>query len=116
MGVDKFGRSNSFTANSLPRGPPGVGFKLTNDGDFDINNKRIKFVCNPVDAGDVINKQYFDDKLQEHTDLAIIPIRNLIKEHDTFKEGIYNIKKEIEKLTNSLDKLWLKQLEVQKKI
>ena len=33
-------------------GLPGIGFKLTNDGDFDIDEKRLTDVADSIDDGD----------------------------------------------------------------
>ena len=40
------------------RGPTGVGFKLTYNGDYDIDNKKLKNIANPSDNTDAINKQW----------------------------------------------------------
>ena len=43
-----------------PPGPPGVGFKLTGDGNYDIDGKRLTNVSQPIDARDVATKAYID--------------------------------------------------------
>ncbi|PFX21314.1 hypothetical protein AWC38_SpisGene14228 [Stylophora pistillata] len=48
------------------RGLPGVGFKLTDDGDYDMENKRLKNVKNPTDPQDVCTKVYVDQYI--HSD------------------------------------------------
>lgn len=51
MSVDVFGRQllNNKRVRSYagPRGPPGEGYKIIGDGQFDISNKRL---CNIADA------------------------------------------------------------------
>ena len=42
------------------QGLPGIGFKLTDDGDFDIDSKRLTDVGKPVDSGDATTKAYVD--------------------------------------------------------
>ncbi len=37
------------------RGPPGIGYKLTQEGQFDIENKRICNLAAPVDKSDAVN-------------------------------------------------------------
>lgn len=60
MTVDKFGRS-SFTNNKgLSRGQPGIGFKLTSKGDYDMENKVLKNLKLPVDNNDGVPKLYVD--------------------------------------------------------
>ena len=44
-------------------GLPGIGYKLTDDGDFDIDNKRLTDVADPVDDGDAATKKYVDDHI-----------------------------------------------------
>ena len=43
-----------------PPGPPGVGFKLTGDGNYDIDGKRLTNVSQPIDAREVATKAYID--------------------------------------------------------
>ena len=43
-----------------PPGPPGIGFKLTGDGNYDIDGKRLTNVSQPIDARDVATKAYID--------------------------------------------------------
>lgn len=60
MSVDKFGRySGDLTASlKLQRGPPGEGFKLTDDGHFNINNKRLCNVGDPESDNEAVNVRY----------------------------------------------------------
>ena len=53
MGVDVFGRVRDRVKSN--RGPPGIGYKLTQDGQFDAENKRICNLSTPVDTNDVVN-------------------------------------------------------------
>ena len=54
MGVDKFGRYAGEEGKAV-RGPKGDGFDLTASGDFDVKNKRMCNVADPVDTGDSVN-------------------------------------------------------------
>lgn len=51
MSIDKFGRFNRHTRINVVRGPAGEGFRLTDEGDYDIENKRL---CN---VGDVVSEE-----------------------------------------------------------
>ncbi len=53
MSVDKFGRRSG--RKRLERGPKGEGFKLTPEGDYDIQNKRLRFLDDPVESQDGVN-------------------------------------------------------------
>ena len=49
------------------QGLPGIGFKLTDDGNFDIDGKRLTDVSQPVDGGDAATKAYVDGEIGHHT-------------------------------------------------
>ena len=44
----------------IVKGLPGVGFKLTDDGDYDINNKKLRNVTSPQTNNDATTKSYVD--------------------------------------------------------
>ena len=48
------------------QGLPGIGFKLTDDGNFDIDGKRLTDVSQPVDSGDATTKAYVDGEIGHH--------------------------------------------------
>ena len=43
------------------QGAPGVGFNLTSTGDYDMVNKKLRNVGNPVSNTDAATKKYVDD-------------------------------------------------------
>ena len=49
-----------------PPGPPGVGYKLTADGNFDIDTKRLTNVAESVDDNDAVSLKV----LKEHTQIS----------------------------------------------
>ena len=49
------------------KGLPGIGFKLTDDGNFDLDGKRLTDVSLPVDGGDATTKAYVDGEIGHHT-------------------------------------------------
>lgn len=60
MSVDVFGRHlNQGELKSKP-GPPGIGFKLTVDNNFDINGKRLCNVSTPIESNDAVNAKALD--------------------------------------------------------
>ena len=61
MSVDKFGRYSAKKGRTASRGPPGVGFVLTADGDYSIQHKCLKNVKTPNDPDDATTKAYVDD-------------------------------------------------------
>ena len=44
-------------------GLPGIGFNLTDDGNFDLDSKRLTDLADPVDDGDAATKKYVDDHI-----------------------------------------------------
>ena len=44
-------------------GLPGIGFNLTDDGNFDLDSKRLTDVADPVHDGDAATKKYVDDHI-----------------------------------------------------
>ena len=57
----------SSTTTSPQRGLPGVGFELTDDGNYDIDGKRLTNVSEPIDGKDATTKAYVDEKAGHHT-------------------------------------------------
>ena len=49
------------------QGLPGIGFKLTDDGNFDFDGKRLTDVSLPVDGGDATTKAYVDGEIGHPT-------------------------------------------------
>ena len=47
----------------IVKGLPGVGFKLTDAGDYDIQNKKLRNVAPPETNNDVTTKSYVDNKV-----------------------------------------------------
>ena len=45
------------------KGLPGVGFKLTSDGDYDISNKKLTNVASPQTNNDASTKSYVDSEV-----------------------------------------------------
>lgn len=64
MAVDVFGRRRNKNIESI-RGPPGIGFKINNEGQFDIENKRISNLAPPIQPGDAVNLHSLHQIIQE---------------------------------------------------
>ena len=48
--------SDSGKAQKGDPGLPGIGFNLTDDGNFDLDGKRLTDVAGPVGNGDAVTK------------------------------------------------------------
>lgn len=64
MSVDKFGRHPQRNSELL-RGPPGPGFTLTSDGDFDVKNRRLVNIGAPIEDHDAVALQYFQNNKRD---------------------------------------------------
>ena len=53
MSIDVFGHTLNRAKGSP--GPPGIGYKLTIDGQYDIENKKLCNVADPQQPKDVVN-------------------------------------------------------------
>ena len=49
----------------IVKGLPGVGFKLTDDGDYDIQNKKLRNVASPQTNNDATTKIYVDTEVDK---------------------------------------------------
>lgn len=58
MSVDKFGRHENSLMRESMRGAPGQGFKLTPEGNYDMQNKILRNVSLPILDEDVATKRY----------------------------------------------------------
>lgn len=61
MSVDVFGRKLKDKTNAPHRGPPGVGFKLTPEGHFDLENKQLTNLAPPKQPNDAVNLKTVQD-------------------------------------------------------
>ena len=91
-------------------GLPGIGFSLTDDGNFDIDsNKRLTEVALPIDNNDAATKEYVDNNLP-----AIDLSPYLKRDGTTSMTGHLNMNNhkisDLEDATNDNDAVPLKQL------
>src|SRR5436190_10230351 len=57
MSVDKFGRHQD-SVRKVVRGPPGEGFFVTSDGNYDLKNKRLQNIADPTAPQDAVSVRY----------------------------------------------------------
>lgn len=67
MAFSKFGHFDDIPTKSRHlnsfRGPPGRGFAITHDGDYDMNGKCLRNVGTPIKSSDAVTKDYVESKL-----------------------------------------------------
>lgn len=108
MSVDVFGRQltsrhgvKSVSGGRGSRGPPGNGFNITADGQYDIDNKRLCNVANPTEQNDAVTVQVMQSAVQQEIRLVYqitSSLRSNVDDHDTM---IYALQSE---LANKLKK------------
>ena len=87
MSVDVFGRQ-LIQEKEVHRGPPGIGFSLTSEANFDIQNKRLCNVESAINLTDAVNLQSLSDlesKLRDELKALHESFEDLKKKFDTLK-------------------------------
>ena len=72
------------------QGAPGVGFRLTSSGDYDMVNKKLKNVGAPSANDDAATKKYVDDNSSGSTSTSRLTVDSNINMKDTYR--ITNLK------------------------
>lgn len=79
MSIDKFGRYNRHMRINVVRGPTGEGFRLTDEGDYDIDNKRLCNVGNAVSEEDAVSFKILKENCLYQTDNQYdVALKNII--------------------------------------
>ena len=94
MSVDVFGRNLGKTEGS--RGPPGVDFKVTTDGHYDMENKKLCNVANPQQPTDVVNLETLRNIIQ-------IEIRGIIEITTRLRTSLDDLKIIVDNHTDELN-------------
>ena len=56
--LDKFGRQKNIEKCRATRGPPGIGFMVNDDGQYDLGGKSLTNVATPKKYNDVATQEY----------------------------------------------------------
>ena len=96
MSVNIFGSSKQVSGGPGRKGLPGVGFKLLdNEGNFDIDSKRLANVAQPVSDNDAVTKVYVNEAISKH-ESNIDFIESRLKQNLThMKSRIFSLFKDI---------------------
>lgn len=81
-----FGRS--LNKKTLNRGPPGIGFRITRDGQYDLENKRLCNIAAAEEDNDAVNLTLLTNKLNDTIKLL--------------QEGLDGLKIRLLNVTNAL--------------
>lgn len=96
--IDKFGRHR--VCNSSLHGVPGMGFKLTGDGNYDVGGKLLTNIALSKHDSDGANKEYLRKEIRRIHD-EIIYIIN--KGNESFSEFTNKIGRQITNYEKILD-------------
>lgn len=102
MSIDVFGRK--LTQSDGSRGPSGIGFKLTDDGQFDLENKRLCLVADAADLQDVVNVQVLRKVLSDELGKFFEIVKAQKKEVDEISSSTKLIFEDIEKKLKNINK------------
>lgn len=90
MSVDVFGRqlTKSVVKAGVPgsRGPPGEGFKITSDGNYDMEQKRLCNVGDPAQENDAVTLKAIQSIVQQEIRL-VYQITSSLR-HDVDDNGV----------------------------
>lgn len=107
MSIDVFGRK--LTQNDGSRGPPGTGFKLTDDGQFDLENKRLCLVADAADLQDAVNlqvlRQVVDKELEKVFKIVEAQKKEVAEISSSTKLIIEDIERKLKNISESVSKL-----------
>ena len=99
--IDKFGRRNKVGRTRLVSGPRGIGFRPTNDGQYDMQGKLLTNVALPQKNSDVATKKFVLSEIRElRKQLTGIVPKNTSRSsnYHTPETNLYNIEKTIPEL------------------
>lgn len=102
MSVDVFGRQ-LIEKKEIQRGPPGIGFVLTPESQFDIQNKRLCNVSRAIEPTDAVNLENLKSIQEEIKNLKQL-YENLNKALDIFEDQIkHNFLEKFEELKGLIE-------------
>lgn len=106
MSVDVFGRADlKSVITTHTRGPPGIGYKLTSDGQYDVNKKRLCNLAEALNNEDAVNLHVLKKRMINNNKKIIDDLKKLFEssEKSTVETISGKFKLEIEKLSLKLD-------------
>ena len=98
MSIDVFGRTLKNKSGSPAKSPPGIWYKITDDGDYDVDYKRLCHVAEAKEPLDAVN------------------LTTLQMQFEKLSQAIENIDKKLfEKLSQAIENIDKKLINLEKK-
>ena len=98
MSLDVFGRKLDSKSKVGSRGPPGVGYRLTPTGDYDIEKRRICNLSYPVDPNDAVNLQTLELNIAASGDRFTELFNSVIETAKKLQERIEKLEKTVDEI------------------
>ncbi|KAJ3661729.1 hypothetical protein Zmor_006116 [Zophobas morio] len=95
-------RKNRKKGGKSTRGPPGIGFNLTENGDYDISGHKLVNVKQPENQGDAVNLQYLGLRL-DSIRLQVDKVHNNLITKDDSESVLKIVKPELENMIKKDD-------------
>jgi len=96
MSVDVFGRSLKKRKEAT-QGPPGNGYKLTSNGQFDAEGKKLCNLADPLEPNDAVNLQTLKNFITSEVQNLYEITKRLRSDLDNLSTIINTLKSEVEK-------------------
>lgn len=100
--VDKFGRQKINEKSKILRGPPGEGFRLSSNGNYDMQGRALENLASPKNFNDAATLEYVVSAVDQ---LRVQLINSANKDIKTFFEQTY---KGFDEKLNILNQLIIK--------
>lgn len=103
MSLDVFGRK--LAGSQASRGPPGIGFQLTEDGNFNLENKRLCNIAIPTQPNDAVSLLSLKTILQSEINILSSKITGIIQDINQYKDQNRQFEIELNKKIRDLQHL-----------
>ena len=106
MSVNIFGSSKQVSGGPGKKGQPGIGFKLLdNEGNFNIDSKRLANVAQPISDSDAVTKVYVNEAISKQESISDL-LKARIKRNGTRTRSLQKqISKDLDETKSEVDSL-----------
>lgn len=112
MSVDVFGRNLKISGGGGSQGPPGIGFKITSDGQYDLQDKRLCNVAAPAELNEAVNLSTLQRILRVEIERVTDLISRLRSDHNNLSTYMETYKDETDQVITDFNDNFIKIKEV----